>query len=87
MSNKMQAADANTRRRKASGSLMNDEKVLVGTSDDSDGDLEEGTVGLNMTNDKILAETSDVSDSDVDEDYTDKQSKVHFMMRAIENSD
>jgi len=80
MSNKMQAGDANTRKRKISGSLMNDDEVLVGTSDDSDGVVEEGTAGLNMTNDKILAETSDVSDKNVDEDYTDKQSKVHFMM-------
>ena len=75
MSDMMQVADTNIRKRKASDSLMNNDEVLVDRSNDSDSDMDEDLIIFDM----MLAGNSCFSDSDVDEDYSDKKTQVNFM--------
>jgi len=79
MSDKIQVTNANTRKRKAFGSLMDDDKVVVESSNDSDGDMDDSLISFGM----MLAGNSCFTESDVDEDYADKKTQVHFMIQAI----
>lgn len=76
----MQMVDTDSLKRKASDSLIDDDKVLVENSNDSDSDMDDGLISFDM----MLAEKDCFSDSEEEEDYTNRKTKVRFIAQFIE---